>query len=125
VYNSFDQSFTPYKGTSAAGDSTYDFKANGTFPDINPIYYINNVTGSFALKIEAQSSNNFEFVLNYMALETYYTVNTNEALIIVLLILLGVAVFIFIKILQRSGGIRRIQSRAINRFNRRNGASQR
>ncbi|HME54808.1 MAG TPA: hypothetical protein VKM55_21565 [Candidatus Lokiarchaeia archaeon] len=118
TYDSFDNSYLPYAGTPASRDAEYDFKVSGTFPDINTLVYIDNNTGDFALKIEVQANKYFNFVLNYMAVESSAAFNTSEALIIVLLIVLGIMAVILVKILQRAGGFRMIRKHTRGSVNR-------
>jgi len=115
IYDAFDLTYFPYAGTPMSKDAEYDFKNGSTFPDINPRIYINNNTGAFSLKIEAQGNTFFEFVLNYMALESYVMVDNSTTVIIVILVLSFIAAIILVKIVQRGGGFRNIRKRVQRR----------
>ena len=116
VYDVFYEGFTPFPDTPA-----YEFEFSATktsFLVINSSIYVDS-TGKFAMKVEASSDNNFEFILNYLTAEFFISASMGEVSIIIFAVLALVGVFFIYKIVggARYSGRSRRTSRS--RYNRR------
>lgn len=92
---------------------TFERYKNGT-TIINASRYIDG-TGKFAMKIEAESTNSFDFIVDYMVVEFVLAAEMGQVLIVIVAVLGVVSVYILYRIMQRGAPRARAGARRARR----------